>query len=270
MKYYIYGLIHPETKELRYIGKTHNIKERLYHHIYESKKFKRKNRKNCWIKSLLKKKMIPEIQILEECSEENVNIKEIYYINHFKVLGFNLVNQTNGGDGQSKGYDFKGRYIPPKGKIPKGFKGLKPWNKGKKLSKEHIEKRLHTIRGKPNLKRRRKIICRDLLENKDYSFDCLEDASKNLNISVSRISNNLQGYVKILANRYIFRKFKDKFKLRKQKVQKRKVIKYNESELTIYNSAIEAAKLNKINVKTIFKYIKNKQKYLNYNWIVEL
>jgi hypothetical protein len=33
----IYGLVDPETKEIRYIGKTSNLKNRLYSHIWHAK-----------------------------------------------------------------------------------------------------------------------------------------------------------------------------------------------------------------------------------------
>ena len=47
---YIYCLKHPETKKIRYVGKTHNIKRRLYQHIYNSQS-------NCFKKTKNNKQM---------------------------------------------------------------------------------------------------------------------------------------------------------------------------------------------------------------------
>ena len=58
---FIYALKDPLTNEIKYIGKTCNkLKKRLYYHLYEIKKYN--NKKTCWIKSLLNKKLIPIIE----------------------------------------------------------------------------------------------------------------------------------------------------------------------------------------------------------------
>ena len=92
----IYCLKDPITNEIRYIGKTVNLKERLANHIYKSKSSKT----HCasWIKSLISKGFKPIIQEIEEC--ENWQEREIYWIEYYKSQGASLTNHTIGGEGR--------------------------------------------------------------------------------------------------------------------------------------------------------------------------
>lgn len=115
MKIFVYGLIDPRNCEIKYIGKTKNIRKRLREHIRDEEN----NKKYAWIKSLKNKNLIPEILVLEETNIEEVNFWEIFWINQLKVWGFELKNMTDGGDGSY---------------------GTIPWNKGKKGLFKHSEK----------------------------------------------------------------------------------------------------------------------------------
>lgn len=94
----IYTLSHPISKKIVYIGKTINTLEtRLYGHIGDSK---RHNRKICkWISKLTSEGLIPLIEELDSSSEEDLARLEIFYIELFKVWGFDLKNHTDGGEG---------------------------------------------------------------------------------------------------------------------------------------------------------------------------
>ena len=94
MKIYIYALKHPETKEVRYIGKSINPDVRYKYHLYNAGKFKRHS--SLWIKSLLDINLLPEIEIIEECDETNWEEREQYHIKQYD----NLTNHTLGGDGR--------------------------------------------------------------------------------------------------------------------------------------------------------------------------
>ena len=97
----IYALICPITKEIRYIGKTkHSLKRRLSVHIRQKSKCK----KSLWIKSLIEKKLVPEIILIENCSNKNWKQREIYHISLYD----NLLNQNKGGAG---GLNEKNDYI---------------------------------------------------------------------------------------------------------------------------------------------------------------
>lgn len=92
---YIYGLKDPVSLEMRYVGKSNNPIKRLKHHIYNSKKYNR----HCssWIKSLLNNNLFPILEIIEECTLENWQEREIHWIGKFD----NLVNHTKGGQGRT-------------------------------------------------------------------------------------------------------------------------------------------------------------------------
>lgn len=93
---YIYGLIDPETLDLRYIGKSIRPLERLQNHMNE--------RSNChrshWLQSLKARGLKPEMVIIEEIHgawpwQES----ERYWIALARKLGAPLTNNTDGGDG---------------------------------------------------------------------------------------------------------------------------------------------------------------------------
>ncbi len=91
---YIYGLFDPVTKELRYIGKTNNIKNRLRCHLGD----KENNLRTAWIKSLKSKNLKPSIFILEEVSDNEWTFWEQWYIEYFRYIGCRLTNMTAGGE----------------------------------------------------------------------------------------------------------------------------------------------------------------------------
>lgn len=98
-QYFIYGLADPDTKMIRYVGQTNNMRERLYNHISEARKPGRKNRKNAWVASLLKQGRKPEIIELARCSSrEELNEAEIETIALLTECGFDLTNGTGGGN----------------------------------------------------------------------------------------------------------------------------------------------------------------------------
>jgi group I intron endonuclease len=97
-KNYIYGLIDPRTNQIRYVGKTNNIKQRLFDHIRHSKL--KITYKDKWICNLLSQNLKPIIVTLEECGE-NWAEREIYHISLYE----NLTNLTKGGEGLN-GYIF--------------------------------------------------------------------------------------------------------------------------------------------------------------------
>ncbi len=97
-KVFIYGLINPITKQVKYIGKTHKfIEKRLSEHL-EPKRLIAKTYKNYWIKSLIKEGLKPEVILIKEVEQDNWQFWEEYYISQYN----NLTNGTKGGDGLNK------------------------------------------------------------------------------------------------------------------------------------------------------------------------
>lgn len=94
----IYTLSDPNTGIVRYIGKTNNIEKRLSRHL-SNNHLSNSTRKNNWIISLLRKNQLPIIEVLDEVDSTDIDFYEIFYISLFKSWGFNLLNETEGGDG---------------------------------------------------------------------------------------------------------------------------------------------------------------------------
>jgi hypothetical protein len=90
----IYGLIDPNTNQIRYVGKTkYNVNTRLSNHMCD----KAITYKTNWLKSL--KGLKPEIIILDVVSEKDWIFWEQYWISQVSTWGFNLTNSTLGGEG---------------------------------------------------------------------------------------------------------------------------------------------------------------------------
>lgn len=96
MNIYIYSLTDPITNEIRYIGKTGNIHNRLLAHISKSKTSN--THVGRWIKSLLNKGLLPILDIVEECPSSIWETREIYWISYYKSLYPNLCNIQKGGN----------------------------------------------------------------------------------------------------------------------------------------------------------------------------
>jgi len=101
IKYTIYKLIDPTDNKVRYIGLTFNdLRMRLKSHLSEPGK----SHKIFWIKKLKKQGLKPIIESVEEniSTYDEACQREIYYIDHFKSLGFDLTNMATGGNKNKK------------------------------------------------------------------------------------------------------------------------------------------------------------------------
>lgn len=99
----IYTLSDPRDKVVRYIGKTVKaLKDRLSHHLHVAKTAghrKEYNHRACWIRSLIKIGLRPDIEEIDSSPWNESQELEIYWISQFKTWGFDLVNTTKGEDG---------------------------------------------------------------------------------------------------------------------------------------------------------------------------
>lgn len=96
---YIYSLSCPKTGQIRYVGKTNNLKKRLFGHLSLSRKPGKKTHVQCWIGSLLNESINPIIEMLDKVPTDEWVFWEEYWISQIKYWGFELTNKTNGGDG---------------------------------------------------------------------------------------------------------------------------------------------------------------------------
>jgi len=78
--YYVYGLVDPGTKKIRYIGKTKNPNKRAKDHFRGSKLPLLKK----WIEDLKIKGKEPIFTILETIQKPEVNEREKFYIEQYK------------------------------------------------------------------------------------------------------------------------------------------------------------------------------------------
>jgi hypothetical protein len=93
---YIYGLVCPLSGGIRYIGKSIKPKERLQNHMNEKSKCHRSN----WLASLKKDGLKPSLVIIETVPlDVSWQDRERYWILHGRELGWELTNNTCGGDG---------------------------------------------------------------------------------------------------------------------------------------------------------------------------
>ncbi len=158
---YIYILIDPLTNEVRYCGKTNDVKVRIAGHLKE----KRSNKdKINWVKNLKLQKVKPLLSIIDEVSEEEWSFWEKYWISQLKCWGFDLLNKTNGGESGVTGFRHtkearrkisekqKGRTMSPEWRknISLAKKGIK-FSKKHKLNLSLSHKGIHTQNNIPVL-----------------------------------------------------------------------------------------------------------------------
>jgi len=213
----IYTLTDPITKEVRYVGKTTDISKRFNKHINESRKSTTSHKK-AWIKSLLKKNLKPEIEIIDVVNSSDWGFWEKYCIEQIRAWGFRLTNETSGGDGVDKGNipwnkgikgvikknktSFKkGNEIGKETRIKSGQrlspktefkKGITSWNKGKERSEETKKKISKSNKGK--VSKKRKVVIQYSMDMKViYEFESVKSASNNTGINSTSISQVARG-----------------------------------------------------------------------------
>lgn len=100
-KFLIYGLVDPETDQIRYIGKSSNGLERPKSHFEPANTRKKRHIYN-WIRGLAQRGLKPEILVLEEFEDASMLYEvEHWFISYFRFIGCNLTNLSDGGPGCS-------------------------------------------------------------------------------------------------------------------------------------------------------------------------
>lgn len=131
----IYVLKHPETLEVRYVGKTvRSLSRRLGNHIANAKGNKHNKHLSNWILKIIAEGKRPIIELLEECEHSVWQEREKYWISQFN----NLINLTIGGDG-CEGFIHKQETIEK----------LREVNKGRKHTEDFKERMSLRLKGKP-------------------------------------------------------------------------------------------------------------------------
>lgn len=146
-KTYIYTLRDPITREIRYVGKSDNPKQRLSEHIRKSKYTI--TYKNRWLQTLKQKNLIPIMEIIDIVDKNNWGDSEKKWISYYREEGFNLTNLTDGGEGGNFGEKVNK-------KISEKLKGRIYSQETIKLMSESAKKRKLTDEGRKLLSEKRK------------------------------------------------------------------------------------------------------------------
>ena len=152
----IYGLTDPRTEELRYVGMSKNGLKRA--------KTKHDARCRNWEIQLERLGLRPDAFIIEDLPSSThgeLCEQETFWIGYFRMIGANLTNMTNGGDGvkgsplskehkQKISIAIKGRMSPNKGNVysEEICQKMSASHLGKKQSTEHIANRSRALKGR--------------------------------------------------------------------------------------------------------------------------
>jgi hypothetical protein len=185
----IYTLSDPRTNEIRYIGKTNNLIKRFNKHINESK-LSTKSHKKAWINQLLKLNLKPIIEVIDIVPKNEWVFWETYWISQFRTWGFDLVNNTNGGEGVSIGN--KPWNVGTKGVLKPNITTFKEGNKIGEVTRFKKGDRIGIkTEFKKGYKPPNSVLVNqyDLMGNLLKEFDSYSDAAKEINVTYSAIRN---------------------------------------------------------------------------------
>lgn len=95
---FIYALCEPGTRTVRYIGKSNDPKARLrYGHLLES--IHLTTHLGRWLQRVVRDGRTPSLVVLSEVPKKLWKREERLYIANARMLGMDLVNATDGGEG---------------------------------------------------------------------------------------------------------------------------------------------------------------------------
>jgi hypothetical protein len=94
----IYGLVDPQTQELRYVGKTvTSLVKRRDAHFTGVKRAAKITRKVAWLLTLGGAR--PEVFEIESVGDQNWKESEKFWLAYYRSIGCDLVNESLGGAG---------------------------------------------------------------------------------------------------------------------------------------------------------------------------
>lgn len=97
---YIYGLAHPATGVVRYVGKcTGSPNGRLRCHKYKALSGRTKTRLGVWLRRLFERRLTPAVIVLQPVLDEMWQRAERYWIARLRTEGRKLLNMNDGGNG---------------------------------------------------------------------------------------------------------------------------------------------------------------------------
>lgn len=95
----VYALTDPRTNDIKYVGVTSNMQERLARHL----KREDKGKKSDWIQELQELGLQPQMEILEQVSlSDDPFAREQYWIQYCRQEGYTLFNRKPGTESFTK------------------------------------------------------------------------------------------------------------------------------------------------------------------------
>lgn len=94
----IYALSDPRDGQVRYVGVTANLRRRTYQHTSVPADGDFSHKSN-WIRALQQDELQPCVTVLEKVDSDLWKDAERHWISHFRGIGCDLTNATDGGDG---------------------------------------------------------------------------------------------------------------------------------------------------------------------------
>lgn len=143
---YVYWRIDENNFKHAYVGQAFHLLDRLISHMFGYKMYIDTSLRAHKLYDEEKNPYGYHIDILEECSEEELNERERYWIKYYADSGYQLKNKTLGGQDDKKS-------ALGEGKSPKGYRdGLAQGYKNaqKEVSKWFAKNLVYEINGKPN------------------------------------------------------------------------------------------------------------------------
>lgn len=92
---FIYALIDPFNREVRYVGKSNDPARRFHDHCSLDGS---NPHKDAWLRSVLHRGRLPYMRVIEECYQDAWQERERFWIAHYRAAG-RLTNILDGGDG---------------------------------------------------------------------------------------------------------------------------------------------------------------------------
>lgn len=250
----IYTLIDPRDNQVRYIGKTNNLKQRLANHINRSKSGFN-SPIHCWIRKLLDLNLKPTISVQEVCNQDNWEEREKYWIQYYREKYENITNVSDGGITPLKNPDYQ-KIVHSK----KTFKEVHQYD----LNGNYINSYNNTSQASKTLGVRRQGIERCLkgegYSSKGFYWSYIKTNIIKIPQKKPAFSFFKKGHIPNNKGKKASIEVKQKLAIKKMK----KVIHIETGE--IYNSLMEAAEKNNINYKTLLSQFFYNSKTLKFKY----
>lgn len=191
----IYVLKNPITKEIKYVGRSLNPKDRYRVHIYLAKKNKHKNKKDAWICGLLNKNLKPLMEIIDDVNINEAIVKEQFWIKKLKKT----CDLKNSRDYVENNYLFSEESRKKMSEAAKGNTN----RRGQKLSEETKNKISNSKKGYKQTKKQILKVSKPILQCDKKGNVIREWQSSS---EASRVLNLNQGLISAVANNNKYRK----------------------------------------------------------------